>query len=112
MKYYLNNKILVTFPIYSGIGITGLKLYKVVKVCNKEIDQLTNLKNEDLQSDECSTILKILISPGVTNIQKWPFNFFKTDLLIKVFTYLYLSNYIILQHRERCYKYLLLNRKN
>ncbi|XP_029049075.2 leucine-rich repeat-containing protein 9-like isoform X1 [Osmia bicornis bicornis] len=72
--------------IKGGIGITGLKLHKVVKVCNKEIDQLSNWKNEDLQSDECSTILKILISPGVTNIQKWPFNFFKTDLLIKVFT--------------------------
>nr|XP_034175549.1 leucine-rich repeat-containing protein 9-like isoform X2 [Osmia lignaria] len=69
--------------IKGGIGITGLKLHKVVKVCNKEIDQFSNWKNEDLQSDECSTILKILISPGVTNIQKWPFNFFKTDLLIK-----------------------------
>ncbi|XP_076387528.1 uncharacterized protein LOC105663698 [Megachile rotundata] len=69
--------------IKDGIGITGLKLHKVIKVCNKEIDQLYFWKNKSLQSNECNTILKILVSPGVTNIQKWPFNFFITDLFIK-----------------------------
>ncbi|KOC69785.1 Leucine-rich repeat-containing protein 9 [Habropoda laboriosa] len=69
--------------IKDGIGITDLRLYKVTKVCNKEIDQLNVCKAKGLQSDECSMILKILTSPGVTDIQKWPFNIFHTDLLLE-----------------------------
>ncbi|XP_024224735.1 uncharacterized protein LOC117241955 [Bombus vosnesenskii] len=67
-----------------GIGIIDLRLHKVTKVSNKEIDLLNTCKNKNLQLDECSSmILKILASPGVTDIQKWPFNYFQTDLLIK-----------------------------
>ncbi|XP_076665504.1 uncharacterized protein LOC143367503 [Andrena cerasifolii] len=61
-------------------GITGLKLFKVTKVSNKELDRFNVEEDENLQSDLNNMILKILITPGVTDIQKWPFNFFKTDL--------------------------------
>ncbi|CAK9805361.1 Leucine-rich repeat-containing protein 9 [Anthophora plagiata] len=69
--------------IKDGIGITDLRLYKVTKVCNKEIDEINIYKAKSMQSDECSMILKILTSPGVTHIQKWPFNVFHTDLLLE-----------------------------
>ncbi|KZC05379.1 Dystrobrevin beta [Dufourea novaeangliae] len=66
--------------IKHDIGITGLRLYKVTEVCNKELDQLNLCNDDNLQSNECNMILKILTIPEVTDIQIWPFNFFKTDL--------------------------------
>ncbi|XP_017761966.1 PREDICTED: leucine-rich repeat-containing protein 9-like [Eufriesea mexicana] len=66
-----------------SLGIIDLRLHKVTKVSNKEIDLLNTCTNQSLQSDECNMILKILAFPGVTDIQKWPFNFFQSDLLIE-----------------------------
>ncbi|XP_043261952.1 protein phosphatase 1 regulatory subunit 42-like [Colletes gigas] len=66
--------------IKQDLGITGLKIHKVTEVRNKEINCLNVCKEEfeeSLESDECNIILKILISPGVTDIQSWPINFFK-----------------------------------
>ncbi|XP_076382988.1 uncharacterized protein LOC143260660 [Megalopta genalis] len=65
----------------NDVGITGLILYKVTEVNNKKVDLLIN----NMQSNECNMILKILTSPGVTDIQAWPFNFFKISLLNNVF---------------------------
>ncbi|XP_076622924.1 uncharacterized protein LOC143342684 [Colletes latitarsis] len=67
--------------IKQDLGITGLKIHKVTEVSNKEINCLNVWKEEfeeSLESDECNIILKILVSPGVTDIQNWPINFFKT----------------------------------
>ncbi|XP_078041072.1 uncharacterized protein LOC144472160 [Augochlora pura] len=63
--------------IKNDVGITGLILYKVTEVNNKRIDLLIN----NAQSNECNPVLKILTTPGVTDIQTWPFNFFKIGLL-------------------------------
>ncbi|XP_076231763.1 uncharacterized protein LOC143177606 [Calliopsis andreniformis] len=66
--------------IKHNIGITSLTLFKVTKVNNNELDQLAAEKDENWQFDAHNIILKILISPGVNDIQKWPFDFFKTGL--------------------------------
>ncbi|XP_076222452.1 uncharacterized protein LOC116431726 [Nomia melanderi] len=69
--------------IKNDIGITGLTLYKVTEVNNKEMDQL-NLWNDTIKLNEYNMILKIVTSPGVTDIQAWPFDFFKTGLFSNV----------------------------
>ncbi|XP_076181860.1 uncharacterized protein LOC143154010 [Ptiloglossa arizonensis] len=64
-----------------NLGISSLRLYKVTKVSNKEIDCLNIRKDEfieNLQSNESNMILQILTSPGVMSIKNWPFNFFET----------------------------------
>ncbi|XP_076640656.1 uncharacterized protein LOC143352212, partial [Halictus rubicundus] len=67
--------------IKNDIGITNLILHKVTEVNNKEIDELNHWNGDNMQINESNVILKILTSPGVTDIQAWPFNFFKTGLL-------------------------------
>ncbi|XP_076276572.1 uncharacterized protein LOC143207243 [Lasioglossum baleicum] len=67
--------------IKNDIGITNLILYKVTEVNNKGFDEFNHWNADNMQINEPNAILKILTSPGVTNIQAWPFNFLKTGLL-------------------------------
>lgn len=72
--------------VYSNTGITGLKLFKVTKVNNKELNKLMVEEDENLQIDPKNIILKILTSPEVKDFQNWPFEFFKSSLFAEVST--------------------------